>query len=263
MLRLAENASIPIMPCEAIRDSDEFTIKGKGFIIRKTMIACVLLCCFYVNDTFAWGNKAKAEAKAEKKAEKQKTGIKDWQMTRFKHMDVSSAISAKGKVEAEDVAVVCNMEEVQPLADALIAGYVTVVNILEKYVEVEEGCAVAGLVAQKVDNGRNASEIIQELSVGDKSALEKYLQWLKAGENGGNISIEDENLEKIMAVATSFKEQIGEIKERVKGRKGSKIALMKDTVTIAKIAGSTVKGGMILKGIIGREKNAKKLLLSK
>ena len=239
----------------------------KSGSMRKIMLVCAILSCCCVNDAWGWGNKekreAKKQAKMEAKAEARKTGIKNWQMTRYRYLDVKSAISAKGKLETEDLAFVCNIEEVQPLADAILAAYVTVVNILDRYAEVEEGNAIAGLVAEKVAGGKAMSEAVGELSVADRESFERYLQWLKNGENAGMISIEEEDLDKILVVVTSFKEQIGEIKARVKGRKGAKVALAKDMITLVKVAGSAAKGGLMLKGIVDREKQAKKLLLAK
>ena len=229
------------------------------------LLMSVFACAFSTLDVYAWGNKeskqAKAVAKAERKAEKQKNGIKEWQLTRFCHSEVQAAIQANGRLAADDIKVTCNLEEAQSLVDALLAGYVTIVNILDGYVEVEEGNAVAGLVAKKVEGGANLADAVAELSASDRNAYEKYMEWLSAGENEGKMAIEDDDLEKIMDVSSSFKEKFAEIKESIKGKKGGKIAAAKDAVTVAKLAGSTAKGGMMLKGILDREKKAKKLMV--
>lgn len=208
-------------------------------------------------DVNAWGNKeAKAERKAAK-AEKSKHAIRQWQTTRFRNAEVTAAIAANGKLSAEDVAVQCNLEEAQPLVDVLLAGYVTIVNILDGYVEIEEGNAVVGVVSAKMAAGQSLAESEAGLSADEKAAYDKYLAWLKDGENAGKLTIADEDLAKIMEVSTSFKEQWGALKDKVKG---NKMALAKDFVTVAKIAGSSVKGGMMLKDILLREKQAKKIL---
>lgn len=211
-------------------------------------------------DVNAWGNKeAKAERKAAK-AEKSKHAIRQWQTTRFRNAEVTAAIAANGKLSAEDVAVQCNLEEAQPLVDVLLAGYVTIVNILDGYVEIEEGNAVVGVVSAKMAAGKSLAESEAGLSADEKAAYDKYLAWLKDGENAGKLTIADEDLAKIMEVSTSFKEQWGALKDKVKG---NKMALAKDFVTVAKIAGSSVKGGMMLKDILLREKQAKKILAEK
>lgn len=232
---------------------------------RLFMAVCTIGCLFCTVDTYAWGKKeskqAKAEARAEKKAEKQKTGIKDWRLTRYKFNEVNAAIEKNGKVTAEDIKVTCNVEEAQNMVDGLIAGYITVVNILEGYVEIEEGNAIAGLVAKKVEGGKSIDSALADLSAKEKSEYDKYLQWLKDGENAEKLSIEDEDLEKIMTLSSTFKEEWEKLKESIKSKKRSKVALAKDALTAAKIAGSTAKGGLMLKGIIDREKKAKKLLI--
>lgn len=215
-------------------------------------------------DAYAWGNAAKkaakAEAKAEKSSEKQKNAIKNWQMTRYRYMDVQAAVQRNGKLSTTDIPVVCNLEEAQPILDALLAGYVTIVNIVDAYVDIEEGNAVVGLVTKKMDIGKSRSEAESGLSADEKAAYNKYLDWLKDGKNTGKIAIADEDLEKLMNGASTVKEQLAEIKEKVKGRKGAKMSLVKDGMTAAKIAGSATKGGLLLKGILDREKKAKKLI---
>lgn len=214
-------------------------------------------------DAVAWGNKeAKAERKAAK-AEKSKHAIKQWQATRFRNADVTAAIEKNGKLSVEDVAVKVNLEEAQPMIDALLSGYVTIVNILDGYAEVEEGNAVVGVISSKMSAGKSLADAESELSATEKTAYDKYLSWLKGGENAGKVAIADEDLAKIMEVATTFKDQWSELKGKVKGAKESKAALAKDFVTVAKIAGSSAKGGMMLKDILLREKQAKKILVEK
>lgn len=237
-------------------------------------IAIMSVAAGFVTDAGAWGNKearaerkaAKQAAKAEKKAakaEKSKHAIKQWQATRFRNADVTAAITKNGKLSAEDVAVQCNLEEAQPMVDALLSGYVTIVNILDGYAEVEEGNAIVGVVASKMTAGKSLADAEAELSADERTAYDKYLSWLKGGENAGKVAIADEDLAKIMEVSTSFKEQWGELKEKIKGKKESKTALAKDFVTVAKIAGSSAKGGMMLKDVLLREKQAKKILAEK
>lgn len=238
--------------------------------MKWTMVVLLLGLSIASGDAFAWGNRearlakkqAKAEARAERKAAKQKNGIKNWQMTRFRHSEVSAAIEANGKLSAEDIAVKAHVEEVQPILDGLIAGYVTVVNILDGYVEIEEGNAIAGLVAKKVEGGKSIADAAGELSADEKAAYDKYLQWIKDGENVGKVAIADEDLEKIMNAGTEAKEQFAAIKEKVKGQPGMKVAILKDAVTVAKLGGSMAKGAMMLSGILKRERKAKKLLIT-
>jgi len=237
--------------------------------MKWVVVALTVVSSFVAIDVYAWGNKeaklakkqAKAEAKVQKKSEKQKNGIKNWQMTRFRYADVTTAIEKNGKLTPEDIAVKANVEEVQSVLDGLIAGYVTVVNILDGYVEIEEGNAVAGLVATKVENGKSVADAVGELTADEKTAYDKYIEWIKDGETAGKLAIADEDLEKIMTAGATAKEQMSVIKEKVKGQQGMKMALAKDLATLAKIGGSTAKGGMMLKGILEREKKAKKLLV--
>ena len=236
----------------------------------KRIILCVgiALVGFCSLDAYAWGNKAareakkaaKAEAKASKKADKQKDAIKNWQMTRYRYQDVKSAVENNGKLVSEDLAVTCSLPEVQPIVDGLLAGYVTIVNIVDAYVDVEEGNAIVGLVAKKMELGESRASAEASLSATEKAAYDKYLDWLRSGENVGRVAIDDEELEKLMTGATTFKEQMAEIKEKIKGRKGTKMALAKDAVLVVKLAGSSAKGGLILKGILSREKKAKALI---
>lgn len=229
-------------------------------------VMTVVICTILSTNTYAWGRKnnsqAAIESKAAAKAEKQKNGIKNWQMTRFKNAEVRSAISANGKLTSSDVAVTCKLPEAQTLMDSIIAGYVSLVNILDGYVEVEEGNAIAGLVATRMNGGKSKSEALEGLSDSEKEAFENYVNWIKEGENEGRLIISDEDLEKIMA-ASNFTQHLASIKQSVSGKMGAKFALARDGITFAKVAGSVTKGGLMLKGILDREKMVKKLIAEK
>ena len=227
-------------------------------------IACASVCAFAALDANAWGNKekkqAKAEAKAAKKAEKQKEGIKNWQKSRFMHDEVAAIVAKNGCLTNSDINVECNVEEMRAVMDMLFAGYVTVVNILDGYIDHEEGNAIAGLVAKKVEGGKTMEVAIAELSESDKKAYDEYAAWLKNGDSTGKLRITDEDIAKIRAAAEGSKERIAEVKEKVKGRKGVGKALLKDTITVGKMSGSIIKGCLMLKGVSDREKAAKKML---
>lgn len=217
------------------------------------IVALAVLVGFAPANALAFGN-------AEKKMAKQKNAIKNWQKSRYRHGDVLQFVQKNGKLSAADIAVTCNLQEAQPLIDALLAGYVTVVNIVDSYAEIEEGNAAVGFVSKKIATGKSRADAESELSQEEKTAYDNYLEWLKKGENKGSLTITDEDLDAVLDAATTVKAHIAEIKESVSGRKGANVALAKDSVTAAKIAGSTMKGGFLLKGILDREKKAKALI---
>ncbi len=217
------------------------------------IVAFAALVGFAPADVLAFGN-------AEKKMAKQRNAIKNWQKSRYRHEDVLQFVQKNGRLDATDIAITCNLQESQPLIDALLAGYVTVVNIVDSYAEIEEGNAAVGFVSKKIAAGKSRAEAEAELSEEEKSAYDDYLKWLRKGENKGRFAITDADLENLLDGASAIKVHIAKIKESVNGRKGANVALAKDSVTAAKIAGSTMKGGFLLKGILDREKKAKALL---
>ncbi len=217
------------------------------------IVALAALVGFVSTDASAFGN-------AEQKMAKQKNAIKNWQKSRYRHEDVQQFVQKNGKLSVADIAITCNLKEAQALIDALLAGYATVVNIVDSYAEIEEGNAVVGFVSKKMAAGKSRAEVEAALSETEKTAYDNYLEWLKKGENEGCVAITDDDLERLLNAASTVKEHLAEIKERVNSSNGSKAALMKDSLTAAKIAGSTMKGGFLLKGILDREKKAKALI---
>ena len=77
-----------------------------------------------------------------------KAAINVWQNSRWKNDEIIAARSKSGKVRIDDLAFTCNLPEMQPIADLLIADYVIAVNVLDSFVStpnIEE--AVKSLMA--------------------------------------------------------------------------------------------------------------------
>jgi len=62
-----------------------------------------------------------------------KAAIKVWQGSRWKNDEIIAARNKNGKVRTEDLAVKCNLEEMQPIADLLVADYIMAVNLLDAF----------------------------------------------------------------------------------------------------------------------------------
>ena len=62
-----------------------------------------------------------------------KAAIKVWQESRWKNDEIIAARNKNGKVRTEDLAVKCNLEEMQPIADLLVADYIMAVNLLDAF----------------------------------------------------------------------------------------------------------------------------------
>lgn len=59
--------------------------------------------------------------------------IAAWQTSRWKANEIENARKKNGKVQIDDLKVQCNLPEMQPMADLLVADYIMAVNLLDAY----------------------------------------------------------------------------------------------------------------------------------
>jgi hypothetical protein len=62
-----------------------------------------------------------------------KNVIAAWQTSRWKAKEIENARKKNGKVQIDDLKVQCNLEEMQPIADLLVADYIMAVNLLDAF----------------------------------------------------------------------------------------------------------------------------------
>jgi phosphoribosylformimino-5-aminoimidazole carboxamide ribonucleotide (ProFAR) isomerase len=62
-----------------------------------------------------------------------KAAIKVWQESRWKNDEIIAARKKNGKVRTKDLAVMCNLKEMQSIADLLVADYIVAVNLLDAF----------------------------------------------------------------------------------------------------------------------------------
>jgi hypothetical protein len=77
-----------------------------------------------------------------------KNVIAAWQTSRWKAKEIENARKKNGKVQIDDLKVQCNLEEMQPIADLLVADYIMAVNLLDAFQATPNNAeAVKALVA--------------------------------------------------------------------------------------------------------------------
>ena len=62
-----------------------------------------------------------------------KAAIRMWQDSRWKSNEIKAARKKCGKVQINDIAVNCNLPEMQPIADLIVANYIIAVNLLDAF----------------------------------------------------------------------------------------------------------------------------------
>ena len=74
--------------------------------------------------------------------------IAAWQTSRWKAKEIENARKKNGKVQIDDLKVQCNLSEMQPMVDLLVADYIIAVNLLDAFQATsDEAEAVKAFVA--------------------------------------------------------------------------------------------------------------------
>lgn len=64
-----------------------------------------------------------------------KASIKEWQNERWRQSDIVRSRQANGKVQMNDLHVVANYADLQPIFDLMVADYIVYVNVIDSFAE--------------------------------------------------------------------------------------------------------------------------------